>query len=568
MAVNGILEGYLSIYGWQVYGSLFLLLVAVGLILYPVARLIVDLALAQVEGSTAPEIGARALIAKLTIYVLVLVLGLVPIVPLQVSATNVQNRCGRTALTVLGEATTSVTGEGYGLTSLQDARVPLLPYLAMLLASGFNAILYQATPCLHDLTNLNLAFNTLDFSAAEHPNELKSSVERFERECGATARRLALAMLNGEHGPDLRTYLEGQLAAYATEPDAQRKQLVYPGSTFYQDVFYKPCGGGADPATAQGRLCIMRPLRAENPVAGFPYDPARDHDVSRYQAATGQGLPTCDEWWNDATHGLRAQLRAVGRDVLLAKMAQFDRNCPAAVGMAGGFCTGTFAMPSVENLDDVVVEQMLLAGKRQLSVQTPELGWDSALIAAGLFAFTDVAENIAAQAGSYLLSIYVMKIGASLLQPFVLMTVFMLWGVFLVIGEMRGLILLKGLMLIFVLSILPGLWSFADYIDDQLFLALYPGAPPVSVTNIPAELMSDHSTIERILLTFTTAVFYVIFPLLMLYLVAEAGGPSQGTGMANQGINDPAKGQGGIAGSGVGGARLSNPLKYFKSKKS
>ncbi|MCB1796867.1 MAG: hypothetical protein KDJ70_21075, partial [Candidatus Competibacteraceae bacterium] len=304
----------------------------------------------------------------------------------------------------------------------------------------------------------------------------------------------------------------------------------------------------------------------ENPVAGFPYDPARDHDVSRYQAATGQGLPTCDEWWNDAENGLRAQLRAVGRDGLLAKMAHFDRNCPAAVGMAGGFCTGTFAMPSVENLDDVVVEQMLLAGKRQLSVQTPELGWGSALIAAGLFAFTDVAENIAAQAGSYLLSIYVMKIGASLLQPFVLMTVFMLWGVFLVIGEMRGLILLKGLMLIFVLSILPGLWSFADYIDDQLFLALYPGAPPVSVTNIPAELMSDHSTIERILLTFTTAVFYIIFPLLMLYLVAEAGGPGSGSSIANAGINDPARGQGEIAGLGAGKARLSNPLNYFKSK--
>ena len=35
--------------------------------------------------------------------------------------------------------------------------------------------------------------------------------------------------------------------------------------------------------------------------------------------------------------------------------------------------------------------------------------------------------------------------------------------------------------------------------------------------------MSDHSTIERVLLTFTTMVFYVVFPLLMLYLVAEAG---------------------------------------------
>ncbi|MCB1797049.1 MAG: hypothetical protein KDJ70_22010, partial [Candidatus Competibacteraceae bacterium] len=83
---------------------------------------------------------------------------------------------------------------------------------------------------------------------------------------------------------------------------------------------------------------------------------------------------------------------------------------------------------------------------------------------------------------------------------------------------------------------------------------------------IPAELLADHSTIERILLTFTTAVFYVIFPLLMLYLVAEAGGPSQGIGMAGQGINSPTQTQGGIAGSAVGRARLRNPFKSFKSR--
>ena len=30
MSVSGILEGYLTLYGWQVYASLFLLLVAMG----------------------------------------------------------------------------------------------------------------------------------------------------------------------------------------------------------------------------------------------------------------------------------------------------------------------------------------------------------------------------------------------------------------------------------------------------------------------------------------------------------------------------------------------------------
>ena len=45
MAVNGVLEGFLTVYGWQVYGSLFLLLVAVGAVIYPVARIVFDAAI-------------------------------------------------------------------------------------------------------------------------------------------------------------------------------------------------------------------------------------------------------------------------------------------------------------------------------------------------------------------------------------------------------------------------------------------------------------------------------------------------------------------------------------------
>ena len=67
---------------------------------------------------------------------------------------------------------------------------------------------------------------------------------------------------------------------------------------------------------------------------------------------------------------------------------------------------------------------------------------------------------------------------------------------------------------------------------------------------------------------FTTTVFYVIFPLLMLYLVAEAGGPSQGTGMANQGINNPTQTQGGIAGSAALAAKWRNPFKPQKKRDS
>jgi len=559
MSVNGVLEGYLTVYGWDVYAAIFLLLVAVGLVLYPVARVLFDLAITYAEGGSTPEAGARTLIVRLCIYLLVLVLGLIPLAPVEVSSTSVQNRCGREALVVMGEGYPALQQGDYGFAQLQRAYAPLLPYLAMVLASGFNAVLYQATPCLHDLTHLNLAMNTLDFSAAENPNELKSSVERFERECGATARQIALDFLSGAHGADGRTYMEGLLDTYAETASERQKQLVYFGSKFYQEVFYQPCTSGADRTTPAGRLCIMGPLRAQQPVPGFPYDPVRDSDASQYQATTGQGLPTCEEWWNDGEQGIRAQLAEAGRNALLAKMKAIDRHCSGAAAMMGVICMTSQAVPAIENIDDTVAEQMLLAGQRQLSTRVPEVGWGAGVVAAGLFAFSDIAQNIAAQAGGYLMTMYFMKIGTSLLQPFVLMTIFMLWGLFLVIGEMRGMTLIKGMLLIFVLSILPSLWEFADYIDDQLFLALYPGAPPLSLTNIPAELVADHSTIERILLMFITLVFYVIFPLLMLYLIAEAGGPSQGVGIAGRGINDPASEQGGGLGSAVSRSRFKKP---------
>ncbi|CDI04779.1 membrane hypothetical protein [Candidatus Competibacter denitrificans Run_A_D11] len=559
MSVNGILEGYLTIYGWQVYGSIFMLLVAVGAVLYPVARIVFEAAIAYTESGGSPELRSRALILRLTICFLVLVLGLIPIAPIKITSTTVQNHCGREALALLGQKYEAMQGKEYGFAEVQDARVPLLPYLAMVLASGFNAVIYQAIPCVHDLTHLNLVMNTLDFSAATDPNALKSSVARFETECGLRAQRIAVDFLTGTYGPEGQKFMEDLLEKYGKTEVERREQMVYFGSQFYRQNFYQKCVGNGNPNTPLGKLCDMiTPLRSQKSVDGFPYDPNRDSDASAYQAATGQGFPTCDEWWNDPAHGLRAQLVKAGGDALQKKVFALTVNtCPEVRFAPFAICRNVAAVAKdIENAEDTVVKQMLLASKRQLSDKTPELSWSSALVAGGLFAFTDVAENIAKQSAGYLVTIYLMKIGSSLLQPFVLMGVFMLWGLFLVIGELRGMTLIKGMMLIFALSILPSLWQFADYIDDLLFLTLYPNAPSFSITHIPAELMSDHSTIERILLAFTTAVFYLILPMIMLYLIAEAGGPSRVGSAVTGSMHNLANEQGGIVGGSVRSAGI------------
>ncbi|MCB1776126.1 MAG: conjugal transfer protein TraG N-terminal domain-containing protein [Candidatus Competibacteraceae bacterium] len=562
MAVSSILEGYLTIYGWQVYASIFLLLVAVGAVLYPVARIVFEAAIAYGERGGAPEFGARALIIRLTIYMLVLVLGLIPLVPLNLSAVNVQNQCGQEGLAAAGKQLEFAASKDYGFGEIQDARVPLLPYLAMILASGFNAVINQATPCIQDLTNLSLALNTLDFSEAEDPAALRTTVERFEKECGERARRYAAGFLSGAYGSEHRQYMEDLLEKYADDETERRSQLGYFGSKFYRENFYQSCSSGGGPDTPEGKLCMIAPLRAQNPVDGFPYNATRDSDVSQYQAATDQGLPTCEEWWSASGYGVRAQLVEAGGQALRRQASYLHANdCPGKAFLPGSLCMVIATMVnSIEDSEDVIARQMLLSGKRNLLGSDTLLSTGEALFTGALFAFSDVAQNIAAHASGYMVSVFLMKVGSKLLQPFLLMSIFMLWGVYLVIGELRGMALVKGMMLIFALSILPSLWSFADHIDDLLFLTLYPDTKPFTLTNIPAELMAEHSTIERILLTFVTAVFYLILPMLMLYLIAEAGGPSTATNMADVSMNNPARNVGSVGSSVASSTRINGGL--------
>lgn len=560
MSVSGILEGYLTIYGWQVYGSLFLLLVAVGGVIYPVARLVFDAAVAFAEQGGDPALGSRGLIVRLAIYFLVLVLGVIPIVPVNVTATTVQNRCGREGLASLGEKYKTLQSKEYGFGEVEGANAPLLPYLAMVLAAGFNSVVNKAIPCVQDLTDLSLAMNTLDFSAAEDPTTLRASVERFQKECGQRALRVVRSFLDDDNVPNARQYMEDLLKKYGATEQERQEQVVYPGSTFYRENLYQSCSGG-DPNTPAGKLCMIAPLRAQNPVDGFGYNASRDSDVSRYQAAKNQGLPTCEEWWSDSAHGLKAQLVKAGGDALQKKAMQLHvGTCPGKAFLPSALCTLYSSISSdVEDAEETIAKQMLLANTRQMVAKNTSLGWQDALIGGALFAFTDIAENVASQIGGYMIGIYLTKIGANLLQPFILMAIFMLWGLFLVIGEMRGLALIKGLMLIFVLSILPSLWAFADYIDDRLFLTLYPNAESFSVKMIAKALISHNATIERVMLMFTTAVFYLILPMLLMYLVAEAGGPGTASRFAGDSLNAPSREMGNVGGSPVGSMRVRIP---------
>lgn len=558
MSVNSVLEGYLTVFGWQVYGSLFLLLVAAGLVIYPVARIVFDAVINYGEQQSSPAPAAGSLMIRLAVYVAVLLLGLVPLVPVEINRTSVQNQCNSDTLEAAYQEMPSLHDATYGFGAIDDARVPALPYLAMVLAAGFNAVMYEAIPCVHDLVKLNMAMNMLDYSQAENPNALRANVAQFERECYRPALRLYRDYINGRHGTEGVTLMRELMVRHTGQnPNEQilRDQIILMGSPFFLETFYQHCPAEAAAAGgAGGWLCNLLPLRASNPVEGFPFDPVRDSDVSQQQAAAGVGFPTCHEWWTDGQVGLRKQLADAGRESFAARAKEF-RAARCGSPLAGGHAACVAEVnQQFGGLDDLIVRQMQLSGPRNRlldeSTQTV-LGWGAVgLGVAALFGMSDAASALAGSVAGYYTTMYLFKLGASLFQPFLLMTIFLLWGVFLIIGEMRGMALIKGMMLIFVLSILPSLWSLADHIGNQLFLAMYPEAPmnPASL----AQMFGDHSTVERLVLDVVTTMFYVVLPLLMLYLVAEAGAPAGARNMASEGVNSPAQSAGGLVGGPIG----------------
>ena len=117
--------------------------------------------------------------------------------------------------------------------------------------------------------------------------------------------------------------------------------------------------------------------------------------------------------------------------------------------------------------------------------------------------------NLVGSVASFYGTIWMLKIMLEYLFPMVMMTVYIFWGVFMIMGEMRGGALVKGLFLLFGLTIIPRIWSIIDHLDDNLFAAMYD-----SVLANP---------FNRVLLDAATGVFYFLAPFVVFNMLGMVG---------------------------------------------
>ena len=160
----------------------------------------------------------------------------------------------------------------------------------------------------------------------------------------------------------------------------------------------------------------------------------------------------------------------------------------------------------------------------------------------------DLSGGLIGTVVSFYATIFVMKMMLKFLLPMAIMTVYMFWGIYMLIGELRGATIVKGMILIFSLTIIPGLWAIADHLDDKLWDAMY-------------DSWID-SPIQMILLDAASGIFYLAIPMIVFFLINLAGA-GEGKGVLAD-VQNGARGLSAEVGQ-SGGKTASKGMRWFVS---
>ena len=427
----------------------------------------------------------------------------------------------------------------------EGGKIPLLPSLVMRIAAGTNNVIYQAIPCV---TDVNGFAAVMKMSEVKSP-ELADELARFDYECAIPARN----RLNKLQSQAPKTY-GNLLKQFKKEDDyTDYKEMHFPNSQLYRQMMRPDMGkisGSIDSEEQNVVKNILEngtgngdELRSEDRVTGIVSD---DSDASQIQQANNSGTVACLTWWEDLYERLKTSIsddlserlvkhqysfKCIDDDALLSADSATTTNTDYYVNKE---CLKTIAEQYGDKFyDDLVYigttninESESVALRREDREKAGTIGV-LGVVGAVLSIFTgkaDVLGSIADSAVGFYAQMFFYRVLLQMLQPMLLMGIFCFWGIFMIIADYRWETILKGLVLIFIISLLPGLWAITQYLDSALWHALYPDVDALS----KAMKKQSENYVERLLLDAASTVFNVIFPLILMYLVNEAGGGRPG----------------------------------------
>ncbi len=588
MHTSSYLEAFLSVYGWMMYNTLYELFAMTWLLFLPFMKL-GFLTFIDTLSDSANRYGQfKKGIITFVLMLFALFLAVVPMDRITVQGTTIVHHCkvpnklNDYQQWKIKDAPPQLK-EFYGFDVSEGGKAPLLPSLVMRIASGTNNVIYQSMPCAPSVRDFAMVMKTAEVTN----KDLRGEVERFNLEC-ATPARDRINELRQRAPSTYKKIIEWGRGDLSDKKMAnlnnETKEVTYPGSKTFKVVMsgnLSEISGLIDPAEKQAVEEIIlgatpgeNPLRSQSAIPGVEPD---DKDASQQQQANNTGLVKCTDWWDKKLYkSLRDNadydvalkvaydeffqgdcMSSDGGDLELGQLAKnsYDlKACSAAVAKASGnkefYDHVIYRM--VANMPGNNTSLALNAEDKDTAQAIGVLGVIGAVLGSFVGLGGNVLSSIADNAASFYAQMFFYRMILQMLQPMLLMGIFAFWGIYLIIADYRWETILKGLILIFIISILPGLWSISQHLDSALWQALYPGVDSLAAL---ADKSKD-SYVERILLDAASTVFNVIFPLILMYLVNEAGGGRPGSAFQSTqtGADNIGGTSGRMAGSSAGGA--------------
>ena len=261
--------------------------------------------------------------------------------------------------------------------------------------------------------------------------------------------------------------------------------------------------GGSDPEwlgshvfrSTSGYYDVLRPAKS---VAGWPFDATRDTEYDP-AAPPAAGRPTCKQWWEDSTLGLRqkliteADLTSGGLSGLIVAFAP---------GLASESQRDAVAKTVINNAPPVWSSNDLVANNT---------GTTGLIGTVANYAKGGLAAGGTALASAFLaVSMTVMLQALPMIQALVLLGIYALLPLIVVLSRYSISVLVTGALAIFTVKFWSVLWYLAMWVDQNLIQSMYPD------TNVFLQIFTnpgEHDA-KRLLLNMLTTALYLGLPVL------------------------------------------------------
>ena len=482
MSVDSYLELFTTLFGWAFYAVLWDVLVSTGIVYLPFLGILIDNWREPAEGGefgTVTGLSLRRMEIELFIALLVVVLAGQPAVltPLNAGTLSYDPQPTLTNPTP-ATATVAAPQSTYGATGFTGSpatvNIPVWWYAVLAMSSGFNHAVIEGLPTAGALRTYE---QQARLATIQDPR-LRQEVSDFFSECYVPARSKYQA-----ERPSTPT-VAGILETYGDDdPD-------WMGSHVYRET--------------PGYFNTLRPTKQ---IPGWAYDPVRDTEYDPAAPPTW-GKPTCKEWWEDDTIGLREML--------------IDEADATSAGFSGLVVAVAPGLASDQQKDAVV--------RTVLSNAPPT--WSSNDLVVGNTASTGwlaTAENMVkgglASGGvltaSALFSVTMTAVLQALpmVQALLLLGIYALMPMVVVLSRYSLSMMVVGAMAIFTVKFWSVLWYLAMWVDQNLIRSMYPD------TNVFLQIFANpgEHDVKRMLLNMITTSLYLGLPLLWSGMMAWVG---------------------------------------------